>query len=735
MAVLALMALLLMALGIWRLMERAPAEERLQTVELHFGTDVTASMVEAMLAGIAGLPRAEVWLDAAADEHGITHYLHARPSVVDTLRSQWRGVLPTLRMDKPDTPPSEDWDGGVVLRLAGRMAVLRDDAPGESAAALLGALQPLFKGERLLVRWVLGSARRPWFASPPARSDRAHTPAGGLASLIAGSGPSPDHLRRVRAKYAGPVLEGVGMVSVVAGHPKRRAHLVSRVVSVVRSRGSVYGRVAARRRGAGSLPWWRGFGGRDRYAPSELVPLLGLPVGAPQVPGLTLGTAPVLLPSPHVPSTGRVLMASTWPGIDRILAQPVVGGLSHTLVAGPTGVGKSALITSLAVQDLQAGRGLLLLDGKGDTAEDVLARMPADRVDDVIVLDPGRGGPLPGLRVFGGGTDPQLTADLLLGVFADLFADSWGPLSSKWLRAGLLLLGHDRQATLADLPFVYSHDAFRRRLLSRVGDPLALATWAAFEAMGPAERVHQLSAPLNKIEEVIGRPVVRGVLAQAEPKLDMREVLREGRVVIVSLSAGKIGSTAARLIGALSIYQLFLAVQARAALAPQARKPFFAYVDEPKVLGDIPVPLDSLYELARGLGVGILLSAQSLSQLPAPLRSAATTNASTLIAFRQSADDAHLLARELPGASSEGLMNLPPFEVIARIGLGPGDVTRPVSGRTFPLPKATSDPEMVRRTSAERYGADPATVDAALAGRHTAGGAGSTPVGRVRRAA
>jgi hypothetical protein len=145
--------------------------------------------------------------------------------------------------------------------------------------------------------------------------------------------------------------------------------------------------------------------------------------------------------------------------------------------------------------------------------------------------------------------------------------------------------------------------------------------------------------------------------------------------------------------------------------------------------------LDSLYELARGLGVGILLSAQSLSQLPAPLRSAATTNASTLIAFRQSADDAHLLARELPGASSEGLMNLPPFEVIARIGLGPGDVTRPVSGRTFPLPKATSDPEMVRRTSAERYGADPATVDAALAGRHTAGGAGSTPVGRVRRAA
>jgi hypothetical protein len=732
MAALALLALLLLALGVWWLAERAPAGEQLQTVELRFGTDVTASMVEAMLSGIAGLhARAEVWLDVAADEHGIRHFVRASQHTLDTLRSQWRGVVPTLRMDKPDTPPSEDWSGGVVLRLAGRYAVLRDDAPGESAAALLGALQPLSKGERLLVRWRLAPGRRPWFGFPPARGDRAHTPAGGLASMIAGAGPSADHLRRLRTKYAGPVLEGVGVVSVVAGHPKRASHLVSRVVSVVRSRGSVYGRVVARRRGLGSS--WSG--GRDRYSPAELVPLLGLPVGGPQVPGLTLGTAPVLLPSPHVPSTGRVLMASTWPGIDRVLAQPVVGGLSHTLLAGPTGVGKSALIANLAAQDLQAGRGLLLLDGKGDLAEDVLARMPAGRVDDAIVLDPGRGGPLPGLRVFGGGADPQLTADLLLGVFADLFADSWGPLSSKWLRAGLLLLGHDRQATLADLPFVYSHDAYRRRLLSRVGDPLALATWAAFEAMGPAERAHQLSAPLNKIEEVIGRPVVRGVLAQAEPKLDMREVLREGRVVIVSLAPGKIGSPAARLIGALTIYQLFLAVQARAALSPRARRPFFAYVDEPKVLGDIPVPLDSLYELARGLGVGILLSAQSLSQLPAPLRSAATTNASTLIAFRQSADDAHLLARELPDVSSEGLMSLPPFEVIARIGLGPGDVTRPVSGRTYPLPPVTSDPEMVRRASAERYGADPAIVDAALAARHAAGGTGSTPVGRVRRAA
>ncbi len=132
-----------------------------------------------------------------------------------------------------------------------------------------------------------------------------------------------------------------------------------------------------------------------------------------------------------------------------------------------------------------------------------------------------------------------------------------------------------------------------------------------------------------------------------------------------------------------------------------ARRPFFAYVDEPRALGDVNVPLDSLYELARGMGVGITLSVQSLAQLPNDLRAAATTNASTLVAFRQTATDARILSKELPGVSSEGLQNLGKYEAIMRIGLGPGDDTVPVTGRTFPPPAAISDPELVRRASAE----------------------------------
>ena len=165
-------------------------------------------------------------------------------------------------------------------------------------------------------------------------------------------------------------------------------------------------------------------------------------------------------------------------------------------------------------QDLAAGRGCLVLDGKGDLAEEILRLVPEGRRGQVIVLDPARAGPVPGLRVFGGG-DPELSGDLVLGMSRSIFIDSWGVRSDKWLRAALVTLAYDRSATLADLPFLFASDSFRRRLTGRLQDPLLKATWAQFEAMSPEGRAQQLGSPLGKVNELVGRRVVRSVLAQS----------------------------------------------------------------------------------------------------------------------------------------------------------------------------------------------------------------------------
>lgn len=700
-------------------------EHPLQSVELRFGADVTADMVRAFLGGVAGLPgRSMVQLDVEATHDGLRHMLHATQSTLDALRSQLRGVLPSARLEPLEPTAPTVWTSGVSIGWSGSHPLLRDDQIGESAAALLGTLSPLGVNEAMLLRWRLRPAHGPHLTARSAH-DSLWLPAT-LTGLRQDPPPAPAYVGALRKKYAGPMLHARGLIAVRAGHSDRGRHLITRVTSVLRSRQGLRGLLLQRRHGPTGLArrLERPGAAGARLCPAELVGLLGWPIDAPALPGLVLGTAPQLVASPRIPSNGRVLGRSNWPGAeDRVVAQPTIGALSHLCVAGPSGVGKSSLIANMAIQDMAAHRACIVIDGKGDLADDLIARVPDGRRGDVIVLDPGRGGPMPGLRVFDRGTDIETTADLLVGVFKDLFRESWGVRSDQWIRAGLVLLAAEPTSTLADFPFVFSNDAFRHRLVGRLRDPLALATWAAYEAMTPAERAQHLASPLNKIAEIVGRRTIRAVLAQPSPKLDLREVLRRGKLVIVRLSPGEISGPAARLLGALIVHQLFSAVQARAAIPQARRKPYgMVYIDEPKVLGDLPVPIDSLYELARGMNVGMCTAVQSLSQLPKALQRAILTNSSSLIAYRQNADDAALLARELPGVTADALQALPRFTAVMKIGLGSGDVAPPVTATTLPMAKATSDPATVRAESAVRYGIDPDEVDAALARRHGFGG-------------
>lgn len=703
------------------LVDRARSADATELVELRFPADVSESAVWGVLGSISGLPTTtRVVLEAVGTGDGIRHYLQADRATLDVLRSHLRGLLPGMRLEPVEPNESPARRVAARVRWGGRHPLLLNDRSGDTAAAMLGALSGLGANETVMVRWVLRPARGPYL---PERSRSQARNQGLLTRLLPDQGVDPSHLSALRSKYGGPVLRARATVAVAAGSEGRSVSLLTRATAVFRARSGLRGRPLVRVFRSGNvqrLVERVPLGGGSLYSPAELMGLIAWPIDAPRVPGLVLGTAPQLLPAARIPTRGGLTWANaTWPGMEaRPLVQPLPGGaLSHTLVVGPTGVGKSSVMAGIAAQHLAADRGLLLLDGKGDLAEQVLGLVSESRREDVIVLSPGQGGAVPGLRVFTG-SDPDVAGDLILGVLRSIFIDSWGVYSDKWLRAALVTLAHDPKATLGDLPFLFASDTYRRRLVGRLRDPILKATWAEFEALSPEARAHQLGSPLGKVNELLGRKSIRSVVAQPDPKWDMREALAQGKVVIVSLSPGMIGAPASRLLAALVLHELALSIQARAGIPASKRRPFYVLVDEPRVFTDIDLPLDSLFELARGLGVGLTLSAQSLTQLPDDLARAALTNAATLVAFRQNYDDARLLARELPGVTPEELQALGRFEIAARIGLGPGDVSPPVTGRTLPPPEPISDPDVVRRLSAERYGRDPEEVDAALLERH-----------------
>jgi len=132
------------------------------------------------------------------------------------------------------------------------------------------------------------------------------------------------------------------------------------------------------------------------------------------------------------------------------------------------------------------------------------------------------------------------------------------------------------------------------------------------------------------------------------------------------------------------------------------------------------------------MSLGLVVAHQHLGQLTGDLREAVLANCATQIYFRTAAADAGRLSREVPPLSATDLQNLGNWEVVARLATQ-GRTSSPVTGRTQPVPPATSDPEAIRRRSQERYGQDAADVDDELRRRHEQP-ASSGPIGRQRRA-
>lgn len=675
------------------------SDDQLETRELRFGSELDANQVEAVLTGITALPRgSRLTFDCVSDQFGVRHFVHGSRHAVAMLSSRLRGVVPTIRIET--TSEHEEFTPTSTARINGshRHMLLSESNAVQSIAALLAALtEPLSDGERMLLRVVVYATRSP------------RLPADGVTPLLRRHRLPKRHTARVQAKYDGPVLATQTLVAVQSKSARRADMHVRRVVQALRACQGEFGQLHARRTSsrAARLSHRDLIPRRQVLSPGELTSIIGWPIGAPNLMGLKLGIGPMLPAPRNLPSHGRQFALSTaTQSADRPIAQPIAGSLQHSVIVGPTGSGKSTLLSSLIRQDIHEGRGCFVLDMKGDLVEDLLSQIPPHRQRDVVLLDPSSDHDQPGLRLFPPGeTDIDLSADVMLSTLQELFADSWGVRSSQFFRLGLVTLGTYARGKLTDLPRLFHDRTFRARVLSGVGDRYVLAAWQRFESLSTAEQLQQLSSPMTKLEQLVGRRSLRSILGQSNPKLHFGEVLARRRIVLVRLSPGQLGAPATRLLAGLVMWQFFSAIEARSELPPAERTPFLAYIDEIAALGALPLPLDGLLERARGLGVGLTLSPQALSQLSKTVQAAVLANVGTFATFRQSgSQEAKTAAAALPGVSAEQLAHLGRFEIAIRMSLGPGATSPVMTGRCLPLPPGVSDASAIREVAASNWG-------------------------------
>ena len=60
----------------------------------------------------------------------------------------------------------------------------------------------------------------------------------------------------------------------------------------------------------------------------------------------------------------------------------------HLYTIGKSGTGKTTLLRNLILQDIEAGRGVGVIDPHGDLATDILDHIPRNRIEDVVYFNP-----------------------------------------------------------------------------------------------------------------------------------------------------------------------------------------------------------------------------------------------------------------------------------------------------------------------------------------------------------
>ena len=583
--------------------------------------------------------------------------------------------------------------------------------------AVLAAVAVAAEGEELVVQLQLG--RR--FA--PQALGRVE-PQGWLELL--GLVPIPslsgERGRRLKAQVGRHRAAGCLRLGVRAASPLRQRTLLQGLLGALRLLEGPGVRLRARTENPAKLdsvrrPWRAGL----ELGAGEIVAMAGWPVGEGALPA-TPSAHPRVLPLPQARETQRAFATGVADQSGERLGISIGDALYHTVLLGPTGAGKSTALAHLALADIHAGRGVLLIDPKTDLVADILARIPEQRRDDVVVIDPTSSRPV-GINPLARtqttcGASPELVADTVLATFKGVFAESWGVRVEQVLAAALVTLARTPGATLVDLPLLLTNPAYRQRLIAASGaDPLGTGQfWAAYEALSEAQRQQWVGPVLTRLQPFLIRPHLRATLGQAAPSFDLGEVFTRRRIVLVSLNKGVLGAESARLLGSLLVGQLWPLILARAAVEPSRRHVVSVFIDEVQDYLSLPGSLADALAQARSLGAAFHLAHQYRGQLPAALKAGIDANARNKIIFSLSAADAAELARQAIGLEAADFQLLPRFGVYART-MHHGRENPWCHATTLPPTPPVQDALALRASSQARYGQDAAQVEAALLAR------------------
>lgn len=423
----------------------------------------------------------------------------------------------------------------------------------------------------------------------------------------------------------------------------------------------------------------------------ELASLFHLPGVSVDTPSMDYAGSRKGEPPQNLPIQGKVeeddlsvIGKTNFRGEEKIFGIKTPDRALHMYAIGKTGTGKSTLLKFLAIDDINKGRGLAVVDPHGDLIQDVLEYIPDNRLDDVVYFSPADSKYPIGFNLLEN-TNPEyknIIASGIVGVFKKIFGESWGPRLEYILRNVVLGLLDYKKATLLSVLRVLTDTKFRREVVATIKDPVIKDFFInEFERYDQKFRTEAVAPIQNKVGQFLSSTTIRNIVGQESSTIDVRKVMDEGKILLIDLSIGKIGEDNSTLLGSLMITKIQMAAMSRADTPREQRRPFYLYVDEFQNFATDSFAV--ILSEARKYGLNLFITNQYIAQMPENVADAVFGNVGTLITFRVGAKDAEFLSREfVPVFDPEDLSNLNNYNIYLKMSID-GITSTPFSAQTL----------------------------------------------------
>ncbi|MBI2008625.1 type IV secretion system DNA-binding domain-containing protein [Candidatus Amesbacteria bacterium] len=370
-----------------------------------------------------------------------------------------------------------------------------------------------------------------------------------------------------------------------------------------------------------------------------------------------------------IATSGLYIGKSVFRGIERPVYITESDRERHMYIVGRTGTGKTELMKSMILQDIQAGKGICVIDPH-DLAEQLLGFIPPARAEDVIYFNPADEERPMGMNLLEANSDferhmaTSAIIEMMYKIYDPHKTGMVGPRFEHAIRNAMLsVMDAVPGGTFIELVQVLTRPEYVQELLPRVKDPVVRRYWT--DQIAQTTEFHKsevLDYIVSKFGRFITNKTIRNIIGQSQSAFNFRKVMDEGKILIMNLSKGMLGEENSNFLGLVLVPRLLAAAMSRADIPESQRRPFYLYVDE---FQNFATPdFATILSEARKYKLNLTVANQFTTQMDDEVKNAVFGNVGTLLSFRVGVGDANYLQHEFsPTFSEADLLNIERFHV------------------------------------------------------------------------